>query len=189
MTSEIYSHKGWQKSHPNGCQKAGFPGVFKLPPPAHVCAHHEQNTWEKLNARNSRPFHSGPHQRPPGGAPRDGHLDGGPARAGSSRLHPAALRRREEGVQDRRCPGLPVPGIGHRRLGSGDDQHPVARRQGADRPLRPVLAAVGRHVHAHGPRGRRRRRAVGRGRSGRDLCREAQGRQGAQLQGRARHPQ
>src|SRR5262249_61651658 len=58
---------------------------------------------------------------------------GGPAGPGLPGLHAAAVPRPQEGVPDREGAGVPVPGIGHRRLGGGDDQHAVVRRQGADR--------------------------------------------------------
>ena len=68
-------------------------------------------------------------------------------------------------------PGLPVPVLRHRRLGSGDHQHAVARRQGAGRALRPVLPSVDRPVPAPRPRCRSGRCAVGRRRAGRRLRR------------------
>ena len=77
-----------------------------------------------------------------------GHAARGPALAGFPGFHAAAVPRPEEGVQDREGPGVPVPVVGHRRLGGGDHQHAVARRQGADRGVRPVLASVGRSVPA-----------------------------------------
>ena len=46
-------------------------------------------------------------------------------------LHAAAVRGPEEDLQDRRRPGVPLPRLRHRRLGGGDHQHAVARRQGA----------------------------------------------------------
>ena len=51
---------------------------------------------------------------------------GGSAGLGPAGLHPAALRRPEADFQERERPGLPLPGLGDRRLGGGDHQHPVA---------------------------------------------------------------
>ena len=51
-------------------------------------------------------------------------------------------------VFKRKGPGVPFSRLGHGRLGGGDYQHAVARRQGADRRVRPVLASVGRSVPA-----------------------------------------
>ncbi len=85
-------------------------------------------------------------------------------------------------------PGVPLPRLRHRRLGGGADQHALARRPGARRPLRPVLPSLGRDVPAPRPRGGRHRGRMGRGRAGRDLCRAPRRRQGPSHQGGAGLP-
>ena len=86
-------------------------------------------------------------------------------------------------------PRLHLPVVGHRRLGIGDLQHAEPRRQGSDEPLRPVLAAVGRHGRAPRPQRRGARRGVGHGRSGREVCRDPRRRQEPRDQGGLRHAQ
>ena len=93
----------------------------------------------------------------PRGPPRHERADGGHARPGLPRVHPAAVRGSEEGLPDRARPGVPLPGLRHRRLGGGPDQHPFTRRSRPGRADRPVFPSVDRHVQAHRPgRGRGR---------------------------------
>jgi hypothetical protein len=65
--------------------------------------------------------------------------------------------------------GVHLPRHRHRRLGGGDHQHAVARRHGAGRAQRHVLAPLDRHVPAPRPGRRDRRCALGRGRARRPL--------------------
>jgi hypothetical protein len=64
-------------------------------------------------------------------SPRRGSCSAGPGYRRGSRGHPRRL-------QDQR-PGRDLPGLGHRRLGSGARQHALARRRGADGRDRLVL--------------------------------------------------
>ena len=75
-------------------------------------------------------------------------------------------RRAEESLPDRR-PRRHLPGVGHRRVGSGARQHAVARRPRADVRDRPLRDAVARDGRAARPRRRlRARRLAQRRRSG-----------------------
>ena len=96
---------------------------------------------------------------------------------------------REGGAEDQGRRGHHLPRHRHRRLGGGDLQHAVARRQGPRLPPRHVLAPLDRHVQAPRPRRPAAQRPLGRRRAGRRVPGRARGRQGPRDQGRPRHPQ
>ena len=98
--------------------------------------------------RHHTSFHPRPDQRPRAGAPGAERADAGHARPGFRRAHAAAVPRPEEGAEDEGPAGPHVSRLRHRRLGGGDLQHALARRQGAGCRARAVLPPLDRHGRA-----------------------------------------
>jgi len=162
-----------------------FKKIAEKPGAPHI-GYNAQGGW--CNVRSEPGFHSRPDQYSRPVASRDAGADAGPSLARFCQHVDAGTGRVPDGVRRIRGRDHHFPGLGHRRMGSGDHKHAFTRRHCSGGPVRYVQPSLDRHVRAARAERADHRLPLGQRRARRQVRRSAARRYRSRDQGGACHP-